>query len=558
MSGIRTNVNGDRVIHFSNTKQFKKSGLLDVQSLSAWYDNDPAKNHLGLVNLSSSISKEEFPLLMNFFTKGAILKVNGMGDRFTYDIEIKQTSGTTTLADTSDYSTEAGIDGSYFPIVLSELFRPHVVVSYDLRYGQQVMVSEKHEVTQEEGGFRHWVRLVTEDPKESFDNNFLKAGIDYFVVGHNLGEFSEEFAGISTANAAMRTMTCEFILGNHRGVETYVTKYANSKSLGGATVNSREYWNYFVDQQSKIVGADGNINDMFIVASQTPAGISKSSMFVGLTMEYLVILETLKLEAFQLMYQRGAVMPSNNGTVRLNEGIWHQYRRGNRTTYSRAGGITRSILKKVVGKMFANSTLMPHEREVTFECGRMAYLNMMELFKDEANVQLSALAPLLGSDNKLPKGVLTGDLQSLSLDVVMFKSVIIPDIGRIKIIHEPALDYRPLADRMSRGFVGEGYAKEAYSMVIKDSADEKYSNASKGMPSNTTLVNPKTSASNVFYVMPEYGAFEWGRTQGRTSPTNANEMVLSSMKKMGTEFWAHSSSAGWVKNVDNIYIIELK
>ena len=138
----------------------------------------------------------------------------------------------------------------------------------------------------------------------------------------------------------------------------------------------------------------------------------------------------------------------------------------------------------------------------------------------------------------------------------MFTKVNIPDLGIIEIEHDPSLDYRPLADRRSTGFVGDGYDRTSYSMVIWDATDSQYSNAFTNMPSGVKLVGGNSKA-NIYYVKPENGSMRWGYSEGRYSQDKAAG-IFSSHKKMGREFWAHSASAGWVRDISKYIVIELQ
>ena len=44
-------LNGDKVIQFTSSKKVKDNNLFDRPSITAWYEEDPEKNHLGLIDL---------------------------------------------------------------------------------------------------------------------------------------------------------------------------------------------------------------------------------------------------------------------------------------------------------------------------------------------------------------------------------------------------------------------------------------------------------------------------------------------------------------------------
>lgn len=563
MSGIKNfpkTINGDTVIGFTNTKKVKDLGWMDMASLSSWYYDDPNKNHLGLVELFSSMADYRMPVYKNFFKTGAVLEVNGANGKFTYDLPVVKPTGIYTSGDTSDYSDTPGIDGTVFPIKLDQPFTNGDVLTYDAQYGEQVVVSEDHPVEQEGDSWVHWVKYVTNDAFGYFPADKLKTGIQYFKVGHVLGEYSEQFSNIQTPDN-MGTITNEFVLGNHRGVETFYTQYADMKKMNGAVLSSQRFWDYFTKEQEKL-GTDnmGRPLDMFFVAKLNNKGkIDKRTVRVGASLEYLVLLELMKIESHQLLFQKGGFINDINGTKRLNEGIWHQVRRGRIIKYPKPGGITRGHIKEAAAYLFRNrKDLMPHERKIKFKCGYMAYINMLNIFREEVLVQLEGLAPFLGTDRVLPSSPIKGkDLTSLALEPVMFQTVNIPEIGIVTIEHDPSLDYQPLTDRYEQGFYGEGYAWTSYSMVIWDAADAEYSNALTGLPSGTKLVDGGTNKANIYYVKPEGESMWWGYQNGRYSPDNASG-IASAMKRMGREFWAHSMSAAWVRDISRYICIEMK
>lgn len=553
-------INGDTVIGVTSTAKVKDLGWMDMASLSSWYYDDPNKNHLGLINLFSSMADYRMPMYKNFFEEGAVIEVNGMNGRFTYDLPVVKPTGCYTAADESGYSETPGIDGTVFPITLDQPFTPGDVLTYDAMYGEQVVVTEDEVVEQEGDTWKHWVKFNTNDAHSFFPADKLKSGIQYFKIGHVLGEYSTQFSSIESPDN-VGTLTNEFILGNHRGVETNYTMYADKKNMSGASIKSQEFLSYFKTEQEKL-GTDemGRKSDMFYVGKLNKEGkIDTRTVRIGACMEYLVLLELMKLESHSLLFQKGGMITDINGTKRLNEGIWHQIRRGRIIKYPKPGGITRGHIKEAAAYLFRNrKDILPHERFIKFKCGYMAYINMLQIFREEVLHQTEGLAAYLGTDRSLPKSPISGkSLTSLEMEPVMFTKVNIPDIGIVAIELDPSLDYMPLVDRYEQGYVGDGYAWTSYSMVIYDAADAEYSNALTGLPSGTTLVDGGTSKSNVYFVKPEGGHMWWGHQHGRYNPDKASDIV-SSMKRMGTEFWAHSTSAGWVRDISRYMTIELK
>ena len=553
-------INGDTVIGFTTSKKVKDLGWMDMASLSSWYQDDPNKNHLGLVELFTSMADYRMPVYKDFFKAGAVIEVNGANGKFTYDLPVTKPNGIYTSGDTSDYAECHGIDGTVFPIEFDQPFVVGDIITYDAMYGEQVVVSEDHPVRQKGDTWVHMVKYLTNNAFKFFPADKLKTGIQYFKVGHILGEYSEQFSNIQTPSNA-GTISCEFVLGNHRGVETFYTKYADMKRTNGATLKSQDFWNHFQKEQEKL-GTDqmGQALDMFYVGKLNPKGkLDKRTVRIGASLEYLVLLELMKLESHSLLFQKAGFINDINGTKRANEGIWHQIRRGRIIKYPKPGGMTRGHIKQAASYLFRNrKDMMPHQRRLKFKCGYMAYINMLNIFREEVLSQLEGLAPFLGTDRILPTSPVKGkDLTSLALEPVMFKTVNIPEIGIVSIEHDPCLDYQPLTDRFEQGFYGDGYAWTSYTMVIWDAADSEYSNALSGLPSGVKLMNEKGRGANIFYVRPEHASFQWGFSDGRYSPQKSSE-IMSSMKRMGRSFWANSHSAAWVRDISRYISVELK
>lgn len=559
INGIPRVVNGDSVIGFTTTGMVKQAGWMDRATLASWYKEDPTKNHLGLLQLFTNATEVQVPNYMGLFEKKAVLEVNGMDGSFTYDLPVVKPTGTFTMKDTSTESDAPGIDEGLFPIGLSKPYQPNDILTYDKQYGEQIVVDEDHPVTQEGDYWVHMVRYNTMDKRAYFPKEKLKAGIQYFKIGNILGEFSTQFSNIESPDN-VGTLTCQFILGNHRGVETFYTMYADKKSFSGAATHAKQFWNDFQAQLATAKDDMGRALDMFYVGKLNPATgkLINSSLRLGSTLEYLVLLENIKMEANQLMFQKGGVIRSGNGTKLLNEGAVHQMRRGRIIQYPRPGGITKEHLRQAAAYLFqGRPDLQPMQRRMNFDAGGRAYENIINLFRTEFNIQVQNLGLLMGTDRALPSNPISGSLDALKLSPVIVKEVPIPDIGIITVTYDPTLNYQVGSERFSRGFHGRGEAHDSYTLMIRDASSNQYSNARVGLPSGTKLIDGGNSSANMYYVKPEGDAMWWGYENGRWSPDKTSD-IYSSMKTMAKEFWVHSVSACWIRDISKVLIIELK
>lgn len=556
--GALKTINGDKVIGMTTSKMARINGWMDRASMASWYREDPNNRYFGMVDLFTNYADVKVPFLKGMFDKKAVIMTNGFDNGFEYDLPVYKRTCTKTMKDMSTQAEKIGIDEAYFQIALSDQYQPGDKLTYSLKRGEQIIVSEDHPVIPEGDYFIHTVQMTGGDPEKWYPADKLKANVEYFKVGHSLAEFSTQYSNIEM-KGQYDTIRCEFILGNHRGVSTAYTAYADSKSFSGANTQTKNMWNKMQSEMEQYTNEAGEQLDMFFMGNKDKmtGKLKGSTMRFGSLLEYLTILENVKMEAHELLFQRGGVIKTSSGVKRLNEGAYHQWRRGRRFEYSREGGITKNLLRNVVDYIFQNRPdLMPHQRRVHFKCGYGAFNNMVELFREEFKAQLTGLSFVMGNDRSIPNPV-GGDLNGLILKPVLIKEVAIPEIGIVSIEPDPSLNYEGGSDRFSRGFNGHGYADEAYSMVIYDAASSEYSNARQDLPSGTTLIDNGDKKANLYYVKPEGDHMWWGYEQGRWSPTQTSEIVSSS-KTMSREFWVHSTSGAWVKDVSRYVVIELK
>jgi F-type H+-transporting ATPase subunit epsilon len=283
------------------------------------------------------------------------------------------------------------------------------------------------------------------------------------------------------------------------------------------------------------------------------------TMRIGSTMQFLVFRELEKLTAQQLLFQRSATFRDTNGVTKLNEGLWHQLRRGKLIKYARPNGITKNHIKEAVQYVFRNNPhIQPINRRIRFKCGTAAYENVIDIFQDEVRAQLTNLGNqgLMGADMVLPSNPVSGGLMDLKLSPVRFTQVYLPAIGNVELELDTNLDYNIMdTDRMSRGMHQYQRAHSTHSMVIWDVEDQNFSNNDK-LPEGAEVVEGGSSSSNIYLVKPKDMLMHWGYTNGRYSIQKAGDIV-SSHKQIGQEFWAWNSVAVFVRDITKFVMIEL-
>lgn len=542
--------NGDQVIMFTNAKKVRSiQGYQDLPSMEAWYKEDPVKNHLGMQKFFGNQTMTPSGIFPELLNSGAVLEVNGIGGSFTYDVPMVDTSRIETTRDTSD-QVKAGLDGSPFKLVLNREFTTGDILTADAEFGQQVMVTGDP-VDQDGDSFTHTVKLVSQDKTEYFLPSELRKGIQWFKLNHAiLGEYGTNYSHVDMPST-IGYMKCEFTLGNLRGVEAYVTGMADKKSFSGAAMASKEYLGKLQKEAEKM----GELAVIMDVDAKTGKSLPASAR-IGATMQYLVFRELDRLTGQSLLFQRPGTFRDSNGVVRLNEGLWHQLRRGKIIKYARPGGITRKHIKEAVEYVFrANPYKEYADRRVKFKCGLEALHNVLEIFSDEVNAQLSRLPQFMGSDRNIPNPITGSNLKEMKMDYVRFTEVYLPQIGHVKLEHDPNLDYHMMQDRLAAGFHGNSRAHTTYSMVIWDAEDQEYSNNAE-LPKGAEVIDGGNEDANIYLVKPEGAMMYWGTSYGRYNMNTASDIV-SSHKQIGQEFWAWNSCAIWVRDVTKFVMIEL-
>jgi hypothetical protein len=280
---------------------------------------------------------------------------------------------------------------------------------------------------------------------------------------------------------------------------------------------------------------------------------------IGSTLEYLALMELSMMETNELLFAKAATVATSNGLKRVNEGVWHQMRRGKLIKYSRQGGITLNHIYEAVSYIFQNSDIPVGQRSVKFKAGFLAHQNVLQLFREHAFMQLNGLpAAMLGSDTQLPGKLFTGSMDNLAMGVVAITSVMFPGVGEVHVEHDPSLDYLPTSDRFSGGYYGENFAHTSNSLVIYDVTNPEYSNVG-GKVKNASLIEGGSQTANIYYVKPEgQPHVTYGYEQGRTANREQFEDVASSIKQMGRTFWATSQSSALVLDTTRYVTIELQ
>lgn len=558
--GVPTFYSGDKVIKFAPSKKVKSmQGIMDLQSMSSWYDEDPERNHLGLQSFFGQMSKVDYGIFPDLLKTRSIIEVGKEG-KFTYDVPIYEDKTCMTTRDDSD-QTYAGKDGTPFKITLSEAFMPGDVLTYDALYGDDIVVTEE-EVIMTGDGFEHIVNFVSNDNDTWFPSEKLVAGVEYSKINHAIfGEYGTNYTSVELPDMTSY-FTCEFQLGSDRGVEIYLSGKAQQQFSGAAA--SAGTMKYLAKLEEKIA----DWGDVALLADSPVSSTGSRSVNVktaklATTAEILIRAELDRLTANALLFQKPGKIDGSHGSAMFNEGLWHQARRGKIIPYSRVMGMTRSHIKEAVEYIFRDNPLPPDQREIEFHCGSELYHNFLEIFRDEVRAQMERLSNftnLLGTDGQLPSNVIDGSaLDDLGLKQVRFTRVHIPGIGTVKATIDYSLDYIANVahvDRLERGMNPYQKSHTTYSAVIWDAMDQMYSN-NKTLPKGATAIEDGNENASVYLVKPEGELVISGYENGRYSPFKSSE-ILSSVKQRGNSFWAYNNCAAHMADTSRVVMIELK
>lgn len=548
-TGASLTRNGNTIVEVkglsANDSIVNSQGFQDISTLSTWYKEDPTANHLSLMSWFGQQEMTHTPLFQDVLKHDAVLEVNGWDGKFTYDLPIETDSAVKTIRDNSS-QIYAGADGTTFKIALNREFAPNTQLTCDGLDGEAIVVSDSEPVINLGDGFEHTVTLLTKNPDLTYPSELLAKGIEYFEIGNGIAEWGERLGTVHMPGAT-NYMTCEFQLGSGMGYETMFSGKADSVDLRQGVTSSMDY----IKEIEKFY-KEGK--ELLLMKTKTATGGHKYT--VGTILEMLTIQKFNNQMSTSLMFSKAGEIQTQKGTVKFNEGLYRQFRRGEIITYGRPGGITRSHLKQARDYVFkANPYANTISSKIKFKCGTEAFNNVLEIFKDEVNNQLGNLAALLGADRVLPKNPVSGDLYNLSLEPIRWTNVNLPGIGMVEIIEDISMNNTGVVDKNLRGMHPKGADYTTYSMIIWDAADQFYSN-NQEVPKGTKLIG-NNSEANIYLIQPKGEKVYWGTSNGRYDMNRASDIVASA-KTMHSSFFIYGFGSSWTKDPTKFVTIELE
>ena len=524
----------------------QQQGWQDWSTLAQLYEDDPLRTHLKLQTWFGDQKEVHVPSIFEDALKNdAVLETNGWGDTgFSYDVPIESDNRLKTVDDRS-YQELAGYDGSTFKIVLNRELAPGTQITCQGLDGENIVVSDAEPVRLIGAGYEHTMVLLTDDPEKSFPAYLLGNDIEYFSLGTNITEYTEEFGKVHMPEAT-NYHTYEFKLGSAVAVETGYTGRANMTDLSYGTAESKMYF----DEVQKFYKKG---NEMVIMMDNTPNAPKKYT--IGSMLQMLTIQKFNLDMTNYLMFSKGGQVATSKGVVRFNEGLWRQLDRGAyKITYGRRGGITKQHLQAAKNYVFKVNPKPDVETRLMLKAGSEAFQNIIELYRPEVTAQIANIAFLLGHDRLIDNPV-SGDLYNLKLRPVRFTDVYLQGIGQVQVIEDRSLNKINVTDRKLAGMNANGYDYTTYSLYIWDVTDRMYSNNME-MPRNTTMIGNNNEA-NIYLVTPKEDKIYWGTQNGRYSSKSASDIVASS-KSMTESFFIYGFGAMWMKDSGKVVVIELE
>ena len=570
-----THINGEEIISIVQGKKYSTrsasfQGMIDRNELL--YNEEDNRYHLGLLSSWGMQGKESYPMITKLLEKGSELKVAGFFGEFTYDKPFYDPQqGMRTIASTVEEAGDyPGIDESTFDIILSEKCYPNEILGTD-PYGDEdqllVLSSEASELGGE--GWRTTVTLTTTSAKKYYNTALLEAGISYFKINNVGVEYTTQFPGVEMPTGQPTgVLRARFKLGGIRGIEGFVTGFADAVNQGLNVINGKdnESERAMAALRAKYANGDNSANTVIFGNRDDIPALRATSL-----MEFLVERTLMKRTATSHMWQRQGQIRSANGAISyLNEGLWHQLRRGKIITIPKYMGITKAHIAEAVEYVYRNNPTLPwDEREIVFEGGKLAEQNLLLLFQNEIQQQFNVMmqagifSALFGDRGLLPENLRTSLVGGKSLNELEIKSLLrfvaVPLIGiagKVTIKYNPALDYLSGNPIEFKGQMPNGYDWTSHSLIIWDVKSQEYSNNNKGIDGAVTMDGSTRIKDNLYLVRPEEGMVYKGYENGRWDKGKTSN-IISSSRVIGQSFWAFNSSAVWLPYPENIVMIEL-
>lgn len=568
--GLGEAINGDNVTGFMAPKSgYLKEGFADrAKTLTNFltkedYKGGDHEKYLGVIELMATTGLVTKNTMADMLKTNAVIELEDEDQAITYDLAIpSKTSEFFTVVQDSDTQSEyIGVGGAPFYAYFDKPPTAGDIMKFDVNSSFQVHVSrEKGGVVPQGDKWKVYLIYTSNSSQKDFPRQPLRAGTQWIKLGRPQAEYDQQWSTVNGFNSEPGYITMEWHLGSQQGVTSAWTKSGGNKSTYGAGKIAREVLDKWEQQLDKIGGYDKR--GLFITGKMD-SGNNVQMSRVSSTLEVLALAEAYRMESYMNMFATAETIHTANGVIRITEGAWFQARRGKIITYPRAGALNIGHLQEAASYYFKNSNTPLDERHITFIGGEMGVMNGERLLETHSINNLSELPGILTGTMGLTKGLVTGDLNNLTVAMPKIRTAQLPGIGWVTFKHDPSFDFKGMSSNnaMIDGFAGlGGYNKTSYSLMIEGMDNPSTVNSASKVR-NGKLVEGGNKKANLYYIKPKFGHIIWGHEQGRMNEGLRTSNIQSAMKYMGQEFWVsiHSgmlmldTTANVIIEVDNTY-----
>lgn len=541
------------VVSVTNKTDFARNiSSVDSRMLNA-SDMADTRTHLGMLDLFQNSRVMKVPFLPDVMKNHDKMYVKGMNGEFTYDVALEiDKPSVIQWVDNGDY---IGVDGSSFDLILSHEYSNGDILTYDAIDGAQVMVTDD-EVVDEGGGFRHTVVLVDNDRGATFPKEKTQVGTQIFKIGSVQGEFDTQLSKLSGMPGMKNKVTLGYTLGDFTGVEVAWTMYADALKIKSG---KDEYESSYLMESFNRFKHTNQIGDSDLIQISRAIGktaggkivIDDETTRVSEALPFFAMGELWNMVGMKMMFAKGATIVGQDGSSKIiNEGIYHQLRRGHRFLYNNAAEL-RGYIKQAADVIYAGTTIPIHLRRIKFRAGYDAYTLVREMFKKEFEntVPVTVDNDVLGSTP-----VLTGnDRYNKVYESYAIGAAFLNGIGFVEIEHDASLDY-DFGDYVQRGYTATR-TKRSWTLVAWDISSPDYSNVMDPsvQPKGVTIDPKSTRTNNLFIVKPEgMPDMNYGMRRGRGWGTGYEY----SKQEFGSEFSCFTSMSAFIPDKGRVVIIE--
>lgn len=544
MSTVRT-INNSTVVRMGQHRMdFNK--FTDLNSLYSLFKKDSFTTYKGIIHLWNQYRVMHTPLLKEIEQKQATMWTNGPEGKWRYSIPYELDPPFIVDDDLTRDIDKPGLDGSAFPIRLSEdAFTNTDIITYDLWRGLTLRIMPDIEVREDNGSWVYMVECPQTHIKPGlyFPKQFLRPGIPYVKISNVNGEFSTQKSSISTRRVGY--MDLEGQAGGHRSIEHWITAYADMVEID-SNVESR-----YKDKLPFGPDSPKGVTWFMNYSNTTGKAIPSSLHWID-TVEMLLRAEMAEMEERDITWNKGGYATDGRRKVRINLGLIEQMKQGHHYTYIR---LTLDLIESAVNQLFRGRTDIPAEsRRTKIYVGTVALLELSKLLAEDFRQN----NPFVVNAGDV-KGFLTGDAMHLGYGL-RFTTKRFPIGGEIEFVHFPSFDSFT-GMRLQDGLLAN-YPHSSANMAIFDITDSRFTNAAAKFDKTQFRVpSGFNENANIFIVKPRnWDYLMWGYKLGSHQPASLGKVqgMYSGAQgdRDGYGIWMKSFSSIWLADASRCVLFE--